>query len=253
MAQNTLNLTGDGDDQDVLDDTRRTFGIQFSDEETENTLTVGQFYDLIVGKYRLSHPQTDACFSQLAFYRLRRTFREMGLEGPFTPNTLLHGVVSVVSEKRGTRHFWGELGRRSGLRLPDRELNGFRGSFLLSFLGLTGLFASAIHQTGVEVASAVLLGFMTAIPAVTLGYALLRYGFGAIPSRLTTVGDLAREAAGHSFAELHSQKPGAGPTDLWYALTAILREITCHKAVIDRETTFFAKPVSPQARSCRPS
>ena len=53
--------------------------------------------------------------------------------------------------------------------------------------------------------------------------------------------DLAREIAGHSFAELQREKGGSSPSDVWAALTAILRDVNGHKLPIGRDTTFFAK------------
>jgi hypothetical protein len=63
--------------------------------------------------------------------------------------------------------------------------------------------------------------------------------FRDIPQRIATVGDLAREAAGYSFAELRRTKPAPSALDRWYALTAILRQISGHKPPISRDTTFF--------------
>jgi len=65
--------------------------------------------------------------------------------------------------------------------------------------------------------------------------------FGRVPRRITTVGDLAREAAGCSFADLQRERDGFGPTDAWNALAAILREMSCHTGDINRDTGFFAQ------------
>jgi len=67
-----------------------------------------------------------------------------------------------------------------------------------------------------------------------------RWLFRTIPSRLVTVGDLAREAAGHSFAKLVAVKKGSARSDRWFALAAILRLVSGHQRAITRDTTFFA-------------
>jgi hypothetical protein len=63
--------------------------------------------------------------------------------------------------------------------------------------------------------------------------------FRTVPRRLLTIGELAREAAGCSFAKLAGAKE-CGPSDRWFALTAILRAIAGHRTAITRQTTFFA-------------
>lgn len=41
----TLNFVGDGDDVDVVHDVERTFGIELTNAEAEQTRTVGQLCD----------------------------------------------------------------------------------------------------------------------------------------------------------------------------------------------------------------
>jgi hypothetical protein len=78
------------------------------------------------------------------------------------------------------------------------------------------------------------------IPLVTvLDYLRWRI-VGDIPRRIGTVGDLAREAAGHSFRELSCGRK-TGPSDRWFALLALLRQISGYQPKIARDTTFFAQ------------
>jgi hypothetical protein len=94
---------------------------------------------------------------------------------------------------------------------------------------------------------ALLSGFVT-ILALCIGIAYVWWlVFRTVPRRLVAMGDLAREAAGCSFAKLAAEKKGCGPSDRWFALTAILRGSTGHKTAITRETTFFAKEAKSAA------
>ncbi|MGY4496782.1 hypothetical protein ACVWYH_000709 [Bradyrhizobium sp. GM24.11] len=69
--------------------------------------------------------------------------------------------------------------------------------------------------------------------------------FRTVPRRILTIGELAREAAGCSFAKLTTENKECAPSDRWFALTAILRGLTGHKIAITPETTFFAEHAMP--------
>lgn len=47
---NTVNLVGDGDDIDVLEEIEKISGIKFQDAEAEKVITVGNLYDLVKEK-----------------------------------------------------------------------------------------------------------------------------------------------------------------------------------------------------------
>lgn len=265
MRQNTLNLVGDGDDLDVLYASERAFDVRFSDEEAERTRTVGQFYDLILGKYRVAHPRTEACLTQAAFYRLRRALTEMRAHTRIEPATPLAHMSPGSRRVADIRRFWKELGHRSGLALPPLEvpfslpeinlplvLDESRLGRLACGAVVAGLWlASAIglsKLTGISVGWVIVaIGFST-IALIHVGHLLLRLACATIPRRLNSLGELAREAAGHSFTELHNQNGGASPSDLWYAMTASLRDISGCNAAIDRETTFFRQAQAPEKR-----
>ena len=81
----SLHLVGDGDDVEVVEWVERVFGISISNRETQETLTVGQLFDLIEAKCGTS--ATEMCLSQVAFYRLRRALRELGAASAIEPAT----------------------------------------------------------------------------------------------------------------------------------------------------------------------
>ena len=253
MDKNSLNLWGDGDDLDVVVDVEQVFDLKLSNQEAESCRTVGDLYDLIVSKRRSVDLDTRACLSQAAFYRLRRAFAAMGANGPITPATPLHQVMSEIGRTMPFRRTWKELGQRAKLTLPSQEVAWLPEwprsdtprwkptPYRIVFFAFAAAVIFSLHRvTGMSVGWAVFAIIVTLFALLLLVTPLLRLGFGNIPRRIATVGDLARDAAGFSFKELWQEKNGYGPSDLWFALTAILRQISGHKGFINRETTFFA-------------
>ncbi|WP_431202001.1 acyl carrier protein [Bradyrhizobium betae] len=246
--KDTLNFVGDGDDVDVIFDVERTFGIKLTDAEAEQTRTVGQLYDLIELKRSNAESRTEACLSQMAFYRLRRALKTMGIEGEITPQTPISVLEQIEPPSRAAK--WRRLAQCSGLDLPGLET-----SYLMS-----GRWPRPSRW-----AVAVVLGLLGCLwPAfgITLDYRLvlllataLYFGFvhvwwlmfRTVPRRILTTGELAREAAGVSFVKLTAENTTCAPSDRWFALTAILRRHTGHETGITRQTTFFAEHARPAA------
>jgi hypothetical protein len=251
MAENTLGLAGDMDDVDVVVGAEGTFGIKFTDSELRETHTVGQFYDLVLRKHRAIHPATKACLTQAAFYRVRRALKDMGVNRPITPATPLASVLPPPADRKAVRHAWKQIADRVGVTLPRLETPWKQsapmsrwGALAFWITGYALVFALAIALaglTGISVGWWLFLEFATIVVFGIIGSLLADAYLATVPRRLKTVGDFAREVAGHSFAELQRDKGSAGASDAWHALTASLRAATAHKGPIDRETTFFAK------------
>ncbi|MET4066123.1 hypothetical protein ABID58_000906 [Bradyrhizobium sp. S3.2.6] len=246
--KDTLNFVGDGDDVDVIHDVERTFGIKLTDAEAEQTRTVGQLYDLIEVKHPNAGSRTQVCLSQMAFYRLRRALKTMGIASEITPQT----PISVLErlEPRSMAPKWRRLAQGSGLDLPSLEAS-FRMSarwprpFRWPALFVLGLLGCLWHAVGTSLDNLLVL-FLAA--ALCFGFGYERWLVSRIvPRRILTIGELAREAAGCSFAKLTNENKECAPFDRWFALTAILRGITGHKITITRETTFFAEHAKPTA------
>jgi hypothetical protein len=248
MAENTLNFAGDGDDVDAVAKAENMFGVKIADHEAADTRTVGQLYDLILSKRRALGPTTRTCLTQTAFYRLRRALNEMGSAQPVTPRTPLAHVLPPPANRKAVRLAWQELAERTGLTLPRREAprTRFDGPMskasAVTFWGcgstlFVALAIALTELTGIHFLVVLLAQFGSVIALVMVTENV----FATIPHRIATVGDLAHETAGHSFAELQRQRGGASPSDLWDALIAMLRNINGHKLPISRETTFFAK------------
>jgi hypothetical protein len=240
--QNTLDFVGDGDQVDAVWEVEETFGIKLSDEELEPIQTVGQLHDLIELKRPNAGSRTLACLSQVAFYRLRRALEAMGIEGEIVRQTPISVLDRIPS--RSISQKWRRLAERSGLNLPPLETSSWlwlserlpRNSKWLRRLA-SGMFLCGWAFAILRAGQAAIL----AVPAlIILADYIWRLAFRSVPRRLLTVGELAREAAGSSFAKLAAEKNASSPSDRWFALTAVLRGMTGHKTAITRQTTLFA-------------
>jgi hypothetical protein len=117
--KDTLDLVGDGDDLDVIQDVERTFGIKLTDAEAERLLTVGHLHDLIELKRPSAGGGTPACLSQVAFYRLRRGITHMEIGDEIAPQTPISVLEEI--EPRSISVKWRRLAESSGLELPPLE------------------------------------------------------------------------------------------------------------------------------------
>jgi len=239
---NSLNLAGDGDEDHIVADVERAFGISISDHEAHETLTVGQLYDLIESK---TGGKTDVCLSQLAFYRLRRAFRELGIAAAVTPATPVSVVRNI--QPRSIHASWKTLTRQSALELPALEAPCLFGPVSLpkwptiAVLSVLGFATLVVWLDVLGLPPWILFVLLFAMMPLVAGLDFLRWRIvGDIPRRIGTVGDLAREAAGHSFRELSCGRK-TGPSDRWFALLALLRQISGYQPKIARDTTFFAQ------------
>jgi hypothetical protein len=252
----TLNLwSGDLVDAEIIRDVERRFGIKVTNADAEQLCTAGQLYDLIELKYAEAG-RTKACLSQAAFYRLRRALNAMGAAA-ISPQTPLLVIDNL--EPRSIAKKWRRLGRMAELDLPSLETPFGRwlpeyGTTAWRWLAMSGWAAgmtmfvcsSTLSREHVELARGWSLSLaVVAVAAIVFGAALWRLFFQTIPRRLITVGDLAREAAGYSFAKLVAEKKGSARSDRWSALAAIIRLASGHKAAITRDTTFFAVHAKP--------
>ena len=245
--QTFLNMVGDGDELDILHDVEKAFGIKIEDSEAESTITVGALYDLILAKCGTAE-RTQACFSQIVFYRLRCSLPS-GDKAKIRPDTSIDLIWSLPG--RSIAQKWRELASKTGLTLPPLEMpiglpqlriRSVRIPLaeLTLFCGAIGAFAAA-RYFGVGSAGSFWLAAIGVPLVAVLARQLLYLFFRDIPRRIETLGELAREAAVYGFAELSRIKANPGSADRWAALTAILRQISGHKAPITRDTTFFPR------------
>jgi hypothetical protein len=253
----TLNLSGDLDDVDMLCDVERRFSITVTNAEAAQLYTAGQLHDLIERKYA-DAGWTRACLSQAAFYRLRRALTAMGVATEISPQTPISVIADL--EPQSVVKKWRRLAETAALDLPPLETpfgpwlpepgtGARRWLNALTPIAMVAMFVCCLvlirRNTGFSEALSWVLAvvaFLTAIFGVAAVWHAL---FRTIPRRLMTVGDLAREAAGHSFARLVAEKKGSARSDRWFALAAILRLVSGHKTAITRDTTFYPVNTKP--------
>jgi hypothetical protein len=155
---NTLNLV-DLDDAELLRDVKRTFGIKVTHAEAAALRNVGDLYDLIEAKSP-DAGSTRACLTQVAFYRLRRALRSMGVVGEIGPQTPLSALDEVEPRPASAR--WRQLARAADLVLPRLETPALRwlpdaGTNLYWWLSacvlalLAGLFVASLAITDLMV------------------------------------------------------------------------------------------------------
>ena len=95
MAE-SINL-GDLEDVEILQEVERVFCIPITDREAEQTFTVGRLCDLLDAKY--GGGATEVCLSQIAFHRLRRALRELGVADPIVPATPVSVTRSSAADR----------------------------------------------------------------------------------------------------------------------------------------------------------
>lgn len=244
--QNSLNLSDALDGVEIIHEVERTFGISIADHEALATKNVGQLYDLIEAKCGTAE-KTQACLSQIAFYKIRRALASVGVTGavPSTP-------ISVVCQQGGSsiNQFWNETAQRSGLTFPPLETRfvfawtATKSGRIVASIGMICLLGGVFAVTrGLGFSPGwVVLGLIGGfVPGIIVLNRVLLMLFGDIPRRIETVGDLAREAAGYTYGALRKPWRRESGSDRWFALAAILRQQSGHKLGIDKETTFYSR------------
>ena len=83
----SLNLVGDGDDLDLIEDIEKSFQIKLQDEEVEQWRTVGDIYRCLLAKIEASKEHQTKCAGQMAFYVVREILNELVPAAKITPET----------------------------------------------------------------------------------------------------------------------------------------------------------------------
>jgi hypothetical protein len=251
---NTLDVDHETGDEDIVREVERTFDMTVTDREAAALYTVGDLHALVVRKQTRREGPTHACLTQVAFHRIRRALMSMGADGTITPASSLPLSMLSFARSAPIRHVWAELQQRAGSTLPRREVPPaltVRGRWLGTSLSLlivgipVGVALAMTRYLELSVVGAICLSFIGSMACLIATSMVQSHFCATIPRRIETVGDLAREAAGCSFVELCREKGSCSPHDLWFALLAILRNVSGHDGPIDRETTFFAHTRRP--------
>lgn len=233
MRTNTIGLDDDGDDVEVVVQLEGAFSVGISDSEAAACWTVGDLYDLL-GRKIADERAAVRCGTAMAFYRLRRTLRALGVQGRLEPATPVAVLASVPS-----RVLFRDLRRSTGLHAPDGRL---------TWIGRIGvlLIAAALLMSVLAVAVVPQLLLWSPLTFAT-GWLLVRRDPRRMPADCRTLGDLARRLAALNFIRLRDEGARVRDRDLWDALVEVLMRFgsITPRSAITRETRLLHEAPSP--------
>ena len=73
----SLELAGDLDDVELVEDIEKAFGVRLPDGELSNCHTVGDLFDLVLARIPDRSATADRCATAMCFYRLRRAVQRL--------------------------------------------------------------------------------------------------------------------------------------------------------------------------------
>lgn len=212
----SLNLVGDGDDDDLAVAIESSFGVVFP--ENEQWSTVGDIHQFLLD-VRSPGDQPGRCATAMAFHMLRRE-----IEAPGAKHSPSARLVDVLAGS--PKHALKSLSEKTDLVLPN---------LMLSTWGRVGL-GCILAALGSLLAGLGLAATLFAMLAVILLYGdPLRYP-------VNTLGELADRAAGLNFLKLAEKgADGRGPT-IWKALTSVIANDTGNDpGRITKETLLYSR------------
>ncbi len=228
-TENTLDLSGDLDDVELLEAIESACGVKYSIEEAERLRTVGDAYDTLVEKLKAYDERRKVCFAAICFYRLRRALREITGHADIRPSTQFDELFAV----RRVNPVLKRIEQRTGMALPAYDMNFFAAA-LGAILGVGSFIAALILADFVGWwALLALLGWPAA-------YLIFRFARTYLPPRYADVGDLARAMAGLNLGSLMDEFGVRHKDDIWNALVVAIRNYTAYDGAINHETTFFS-------------
>lgn len=209
------------------------FGIEIDDREAEKTLTVGELYEVVLGK--CGKMTSNSCVKQRAFYALRN-----GLVKAFNADrkeirTETH--TSKFFPALVIRHRWEGFGKSTGLRLPALELSSLGqvvkvASWILLIIPFTVFMTGITLSTTLGMSDSTFeLGFIILVIFIFVVGFLLHVELRAmllrsrlatrIPSECQTLRGLTQ-----ALATKNSEcfKPCVAETDVWTRLKGIISE-----------------------------
>lgn len=222
---NSLNLAGDGDDVDLLDEIEETFGISIPDHEAHELRTVGDLYDYVCA--RLMPGPAEPCLAARAFRDLRDSMPEgQRWVRPSTPLTNLAGAQRLVDWCR-------DVERRTG------NLDVLERHWFWALVGLAVLVAPPVAAARswdahgplalIWLSGWALFGLSQIVPA-------------RVNAQVVTVADLIRRGMATQYRRFARDGATGNRADIWLTVEAICREVSGHNGPIRRDTTFFAEP-----------
>jgi hypothetical protein len=204
----SLGLIGDLDDVEMIEDVEQAFGFRFSDDELLICETVGDLFALIEARLPSEDP-AGKCATAMTFYRLRRAIEpRLAIKlRPTTPITACSGL--------SVRELHRIIEKECGLR-PPSPVDSLWGS--IAFVLMVALPTASI---------ALGLQWWIAVMSALLAWGIYRKMPIALPSSVTTFGDLVRIVSSRSIGALTQKGARLRAVEAWDAFRDVLSDHTC--------------------------
>ncbi|MFC7498215.1 hypothetical protein ACFQRC_03160 [Enterovirga sp. GCM10030262] len=218
----SLGLTGDLDDNDLIEDVEEAFDVQFSKEKLKQCWTVGDLFKLIEAQLPGAR-SIESCATAMCFYRLRRALQPR-IVTELRPKTPIEGLGSLSVRKL----HW-IIKHECGLRPPPQYVSLWGCIALLLFVALPMGMLTVGWPWWMAAASV--------IPPV----ALYRVAPIRLPGSVKTVGDLVRMVSSRSIGKLYQQGARLGSSEAWAAFRDVLSDHSLlQKEAITPDTLILA-------------
>ncbi len=178
----SLNLVGDGDDLDLIENIEKSFEVKLQDSEVEQWWTVGDIYKHLQSKIEASQEHKSKCAGQMAFYVVRKTLQELVPTDQIKPDTALANL------ELGThKSLQSILTQRYQLRTPPIALSSWgcigillawlTGGILLHTLGLSLWYLTILIMIGIAIAAVIPSKFEGTVGSFSMTLADLNYAY----------------------------------------------------------------------------
>lgn len=231
--KNSLNLSGDGDEIDVIEAVEQAFGVRVENNEAEGILNVGDLFDLVIAKLG-STGSPKSCLSSKTYYRLRRSLAAGGGEADFHPSIRLKDFQGPWKYPRN----WLLVEQETDLHILHPVVGL---GTLVALISLALAISTSLSHPGYHIGH-----ILFAICIFSGIYTLLKPAFGFPLSDDCTVSDLVKTVAAQNFGKLVRENGGYRIAEAWDAITRIIADSAeCDLERIDRNTVFFDSQLPP--------
>ena len=224
------------DTVDFIMEVEQSFQVRFEDKELEKTITVGQFFDLLIEK--LGDRFSEKCTSSMAFYRFRQILSDLyGIpRKKIRPSTKFEDIIT----DKDLRTEWKKIQKAFELEIPQlvraRWLDNTIA--LLAAVTILGGFCSplfGIHWIWAVIAALCGAGFTWLIVCIT--EPLAKY----LPKDCKDVADLIRGALRLNHSKMSEQVQNWNKVDVWNSMIEILvNDYGVLREKINKEAKFVA-------------
>jgi hypothetical protein len=209
---NTLGVSDDMDDVELIKDIEACFGVKFTDAETGRWYKVDDIFISLKTHYETGSRQNHPSGVVTAFYRLKQSIKYFDSTQNISPKTRLEEFNTV-----SVRELYRKLSSDHDLRQPT--LYGGRVHTVGALLIMAGFLASFAFLVLWHLSYLLL-----AISIAVVGSVFMKFGAWRFPPDCETVGDLAQRIAARNFRLLNGSNQPVRETELWNALLEVVSD-----------------------------